>query len=162
MARFYSMIANGGKLVTPHVVKDIEKAGDNRRAPKVIQLFQPPPPQQTRVDPGALQVVRQGLYDATHATDGTATSVFGNYPVPIAGKTGTAEKVVPLKGYPAGHTEDQSWWCGYAPANAPTISVCVLIENGGHGGTAAAPAALKIFEQYFHLPGVYIPPSNSD
>jgi len=162
MTRFYAMVANGGKLVTPHVVKDIEKAGDNRRAPKVVQLFQPPPPQATRVDPGALQVVRQGLYDATHATDGTATSVFGSYPVPIAGKTGTAEKVVPLKGYPAGHTEDQSWWCGYAPANAPTITVCVLIENGGHGGTAAAPAALKIFEQYFHLPGVYIPPSNSD
>ena len=57
---------------------------------------------------------------------------------------------------------DQSWWCGYAPANNPTITVCVLIENGGHGGTAAAPAALKIFEAYFHQPGVYIPPSNSD
>ena len=44
---------------------------------------------------------------------------------------------------------DQSWWCGYGPADNPTIVVCALIENGGHGGDAAAPAALKVFEQYF-------------
>jgi len=160
MTRFYAMVANGGNLVTPHVVKDIELAGDNRRAPKVIQQFTPATPQRSGVDPGALEVVRQGLYDATHAVNGTATSVFGNYPIPIAGKTGTAEKVVHLPGYDG--LMDQSWWCGYAPADNPTITVCVLIENGGHGGTAAAPAALKIFEQYFHLPGVYIPPANSD
>jgi penicillin-binding protein 2 len=44
---------------------------------------------------------------------------------------------------------DQSWWCGYGPSEAPTIVVCAVIENGGHGGTAAAPAALKVFESYF-------------
>jgi penicillin-binding protein 2 len=43
----------------------------------------------------------------------------------------------------------QSWWCGYGPYLQPTIVVCALIENGGHGGTAAAPAALKVFEHYF-------------
>jgi penicillin-binding protein 2 len=43
----------------------------------------------------------------------------------------------------------QSWWCGYGPYNQPTIVVCALIENGGHGGTSAAPAALKVFEQWF-------------
>ena len=46
---------------------------------------------------------------------------------------------------------DQSWWCGYAPADKPKITVCALIENGGHGGTAAAPAALKVFEAYFNV-----------
>jgi penicillin-binding protein 2 len=45
---------------------------------------------------------------------------------------------------------DQSWWCGYGPTDkTPELVVCVLIENGGHGGTAAAPAALKVFESYF-------------
>jgi penicillin-binding protein 2 len=68
--------------------------------------------------------------------------------VPIAGKTGTAEKFVTLPGY-AG-LQDQSWWCGYGPFSDPTLTVCAVIENGGHGGTAAAPAALKVFEQYFH------------
>jgi penicillin-binding protein 2 len=80
--------------------------------------------------------------------------------VPVAGKTGTAEKVVNLPGYPVGHQEDQAWWCGWGPfdgqtyvtrtgARRPPLVVCAVIENGGHGGTAAAPAALKVFEYWF-------------
>ena len=78
--------------------------------------------------------------------------MFANFPVPISGKTGTAEKVVPLPGYPVGHQEDQAWWCGYGPSGSgdtPSIVVCAVIENGGHGGVATAPAALRVFEQYF-------------
>jgi len=75
----------------------------------------------------------------------------------VAGKTGTAEKVVPLPGYPADHLEDQSWWCGYGPAETevPRIVVCAVIENGGHGSTAAAPAALRVFEKFFRVKGGY-------
>jgi penicillin-binding protein 2 len=52
-----------------------------------------------------------------------------------------------------GAIRDQSWWCGYGPADGtPTIVVCSVIENGGHGGSAAAPAALKVFEAYFGQP----------
>ena len=160
MTRFYAMVANGGKVVTPHVVADVEEPGDNRSAPKVLRRFTPAVPQSSGLDPATLAVVRDGLYQATHAANGTATSVFGSYPVSIAGKTGTAEKVVHLPGYDG--LMDQSWWCGYAPSENPTISVCALIENGGHGGTAAAPAALKVFEHFFKLPGVYVPPTNSD
>ena len=79
--------------------------------------------------------------------------MFGNFPIPIAGKTGTAEKVVQPPGYAHPLLQDQSWWCGYGPADAtetPQIAVCAVIENGGHGGTAAAPAALKVFEHFFH------------
>ena len=75
--------------------------------------------------------------------------VFGSFPVGIAGKTGTAEKYVELPGYQG--VRDQSWWCGYGPYEAPEIAVCALIENGGHGGTAAAPTALKVFEKYFNV-----------
>jgi cell division protein FtsI (penicillin-binding protein 3) len=74
----------------------------------------------------------------------------------VGGKTGTAEKVVQLPGYPAGHTEDQSWWCGYGPVNEPEppqIVVCALIENGGFGAEAAAPAALQVFKQFFREQG---------
>ena len=70
-------------------------------------------------------------------------------PIPVAGKTGTAEKVVTLPGYSYPLLLDQSWWCGYAPADSPSIALCAVIENGGHGGTAAAPAALDVFEHYF-------------
>ena len=143
MARFYALLANGGKLVTPHVLMDVE-------SPNGMPVSVPasPAPQTVHVDPAALQVVRQGLWEATHLSFGTSYPVFGSFPVSIAGKTGTAEKVVSLPGYFG--LQDQSWWCGYGPTDAPKLVVCALIENGGHGGTAAAPAALKVFEEFFH------------
>jgi penicillin-binding protein 2 len=153
MARFYAMIANGGKLVTPYLVSNIETPAANNQRSVVLQAFPPDPPVDARVDPAALQFVREGLYSATHSRDGTSSGVFGSYPIPIAGKTGTAEKVVPLPGYPADHLEDQAWWCGYGPADAARIVVCAVIENGGHGGTVAAPAALKVFEKFFGVKG---------
>jgi penicillin-binding protein 2 len=139
MARFYALIANGGKLVTPHIVSSVEQAG-NRGAVKAIFS---PPPHQVNVNADALRAVQDGLYQATHASYGTSSGVFGAFPVPIAGKTGTAEKAID------GVMFDQSWWCGYGPTESPELVVCALIENGGHGGTAAAPAALKVFENYF-------------
>jgi penicillin-binding protein 2 len=109
------------------------------------------------VDANALAVIRDGLLLATHESFGTSVGVFGAYQVPIAGKTGTAEKAVD------GRLQDQSWWCGYAPADAkPTIVVCAVIENGGHGGTAAAPAAMKVFEQYFGYPAPPFVPHKTD
>ncbi len=149
LARFYAMIANGGKLVTPYLVSGVEQPGVGRQRSVVVKQFPPDPPRDAGVDPAALQAVQDGLYAATHAKDGTSSGVFGAYPIPISGKTGTAEKVVSIPGYPAGHLEDQSWWCGYGPRDDARLVVCALIENGGHGSTAAAPAALRVFEQYF-------------
>ena len=150
MARLYAMIANGGKLVTPHVAEDVEQTGSNGQPERVLRRFGGELPQPTGVDPTALRYVQQGLYQATHSTLGTSSGVFGSFPVPIAGKTGSAEKLVSMPGYPNPLNLTQSWWCGYGPFDAPTIVVCAVIENGGHGGVAAAPAALKVFEQYFH------------
>jgi len=150
MARLYAMIANGGNLVTPHVADDVEQTGSNGQPERVLRRFGGQPPQPTGVDPTALRFVQQGLYEATHASIGTSSGVFGNFKIPIAGKTGSAEKLVDLPGYPNPVNLTQSWWCGYGPFDSPTVVVCAVIENGGHGGVAAAPAALKVFEQYFH------------
>ena len=156
MARFYALIANGGKLVTPHVLMDVENP--NGTAVPVPAL--PAPEQIQGLDPAALQVVRQGLYEGTHMPFGTSYAVFGQFPVPIAGKTGTAEKVVSLPGYLG--VQNQSWWCGYGPTNAAKIVVCAVIENGGHGGTAAAPAAEKVFSKFFHVNAHQLGPIHSD
>jgi penicillin-binding protein 2 len=145
MARFYALLANGGKLVTPHLLMDVENP--NGTAVPIPAL--PAPRLLNSVDPAAIQVVRQGLWDATHMVNGTSYPVFGQFPVSIAGKTGTAEKVVSLPGYLG--MKDQSWWCGYGPTDNPTLVVCAVIENGGHGGTAAAPAAAEVFASYFHV-----------
>jgi penicillin-binding protein 2 len=153
MARFYAMVANGGRLVTPHVVAAVESPAANGQRAEVLRNFAADPPVDAGVDPAALQVVREGLFAATHSRDGTSSGIFGTYPIPIAGKTGTAEKVVAIPGYPAGHIEDQAWWCGYGPSEGARIVVCAVIENGGHGGTAAAPAAMHVIEQFFGIKG---------
>jgi penicillin-binding protein 2 len=147
MTRFYAMIANGGNLVTPHVGEDIEEPTSGR--PKVLVPLTPPAPTPSGVDPAALQYIQDGLLEATHSPLGTSYGVFGKFPVSIAGKTGTAQKAATLPGYPNPVILNQSWWCGYGPTEDPTIVVCAVIENGGHGGTAAAPAALKVFEKWF-------------
>jgi penicillin-binding protein 2 len=147
MARFYALIANGGRLVQPHVAADVEEVSTKQAPGRLLHSFAPPPASTVKIDPLYLDTVRRGLYQATHGPYGTSTSVFGTFPIPIAGKTGTAEKSASIPGFTG--KLDQSWWCGYAPTDAPTITVCAVIENGGHGGTAAAPAALKVFEAYF-------------
>ncbi|HEY6963311.1 MAG TPA: penicillin-binding protein 2 [Gaiellaceae bacterium] len=149
MARFYALIANGGKLVTPHIGADVELPGNRSQPLRVLRRFGAQPPQPVSIDPTALQYVRLGLEEATHSPLGTSSGVFGNFKVDIAGKTGSAEKFVHVRGLPNAVKLNQSWWCGYGPFDAPTIVVCAVIENGGHGGSAAAPAALKVFEQYF-------------
>jgi penicillin-binding protein 2 len=111
-----------------------------------VKTFTPMAPQSVGLDPTYLSAVQDGLWQATHGALGTATGVFGNFPIPIAGKTGTAQK------RPSSAQYNQSWWCGYGPygeTQPPQLVVCALIENGGFGADAAAPAALKVFQQYF-------------
>jgi penicillin-binding protein 2 len=148
MARFYALVANGGKLVQPYVVQNVQDPGSGGAPAVVRRSFQPRPPQDLHLDPVALRYVRDGLFDATHATFGTAHTILGSFPVDVAGKTGTAEKYFQLPGYKG--LLDQSWFCGYGPFSDPKLVVCALIENGGHGGTAAAPAARMVFEKFFH------------
>jgi penicillin-binding protein 2 len=146
MARFYALLANGGKLVKPHLVQDVVEAGGGKSPPRVTHRFIPPAPQSVGLDQSYLAVVQDGLYQATHGPNGTSASVFGNFYPTIAGKTGTAQK------NPNTDQLDQSWWCGYGPANSTEPSklvVCAIIENGGFGADAAAPAALKVFQQFF-------------
>jgi penicillin-binding protein 2 len=144
MARFYALIANGGKLVTPHLVSSVEQP-ENGGAVKAVFS---PAPRPVNVHPAELRAVQQGLYLATQTSYGTSFGTFSSFPVEIAGKTGTAEKAVEVGGFM--RLMDQAWWCGYGPTEpTPELVVCALIENGGHGGTAAAPAALKVFESYF-------------
>jgi penicillin-binding protein 2 len=149
LTAFYGMLANGGKIVTPHLVSDVGQPGGKESPYVVLRRFTPPIPRSAGIDPEALRAVQEGLFAATHSASGTSSSVFASYPVPISGKTGTAEKVVQLPGYPADHLEDQSWWCGWGPSDSARLVVCALIENGGHGSAAAAPAALKVFESFF-------------
>jgi penicillin-binding protein 2 len=89
-----------------------------------------------------VQTIRDALYSAAHDPSGTSSSVFGSFPIPVAGKTGTAES-------PPG--SDHSWYASWAPAGHPRVVVVVLIEHGGFGAEAAAPAAREIYQSFFRL-----------
>ena len=94
MARFYAMIANGGKLVTPHLASDVEQPRSDRQP-----LHDPAAAsarsrrRRSASTRPRCEYVQDGLVEATHSSIGTSSGVFGTFPVSIAGKTGTAEKL---------------------------------------------------------------------
>jgi penicillin-binding protein 2 len=133
LAVAYSTIANGGTVVTPHVAGAVVRNGVAKRL-----HFKP----QRKLKLVDVDAIRQGLYLAAHNPAGTSAAVFANYPVPVAGKTGTAEA-------PPG--DDHSWYASWAPAGHPEVVVVCMIEHGGFGAEAAAPCARDIYNAFFHI-----------
>jgi penicillin-binding protein 2 len=133
----YAAIANGGSIVTPHLgVKVVDSHG------KLVQKLPYRRPRKLDISSQTISVVQNALRLATSSPAGTSYSVFGGYQVPIAGKTGTAQVF---------GQGDYAWYCSYAPANDPQYAVVVMIQQGGHGGTSAAPAARMIYDSLFNV-----------
>src|SRR5947208_13143083 len=86
MARFYALIANGGKPVQPHVAADAEEVTTPPAPGPLLHGLAPPPAPNGHIDPISLDTVRQGLYEATHYSFGTSTAIFGAFPISISGK----------------------------------------------------------------------------
>jgi penicillin-binding protein 2 len=152
LARMVSVVANGGRLVTPTLVKRMVVSGKENPvpAPKAVT---------TKVDikPEHLRTIHQGLVDVVNSPRGTARRV--RLPgITVAGKTGTAQ-VVGLKFERSfGKEEDVPWkyrshalFVCYAPAENPTIAVAVVVEHGGHGGSDAGPVAKRVMEEFFEI-----------
>jgi penicillin-binding protein 2 len=137
MAVAYGAIANGGKVVRPHVGLRIDDPQG-----RTIQEIDPPPRRELEIDAGWQRTIMEGLRDAAMAPDGTSYEVFGGYPVEIAGKTGTAER--PPR-------PDQAWYVALAPYDDPKYVVAVTIEDGGFGAQTAAPAASQILTELLRI-----------
>lgn len=135
-----SAIANGGQLLTPHVMKELRDAHGN-----TLSSYQTRARAQVPVDDSYLQVVRAGMRQSV--TDGVAknAAVAG---IEIAGKTGTAEFGPQLSN---GKYETHGWFVGFAPYDDPEVAVVVFVQRGS-GGNDASPAASKILDYYFHGP----------
>jgi penicillin-binding protein 2 len=138
LATTYAAIANGGTIVTPHLGLKVTDA----QGQLVRNLAPTTGTHKVEIAQSTLNAVRTGLREA--ATVGTSAPTFAGYPIPVAGKTGTAQ--VFGKG-------DYGWYASYAPANDPKYVVVVMIEQGGHGGTVSAPASRLIYDQLFHQKG---------
>ena len=110
-------------------------------AGRVLHEFEFEPQRKVHIDPANRAAILEGLHQAAQVPGGTSYGIFGGFPIDVAGKTGTAERV----GY-----GDQSWYAVLAPYPNPRIVTIVTMEEGGFGAEAAAPAALEILEAYFH------------
>jgi penicillin-binding protein 2 len=117
--------------VEPHVGASVYGQDGTLR-----EKLQAPPGTRVQIDPYMLASIRKGLEGVTADQNGTAYGAFLGFPVAVAGKTGTAEKL---------GKRDFAWFAGYAPANNPTLVVVCVIEQGGFGGIASAPAVRQVF-----------------
>jgi penicillin-binding protein 2 len=140
MSVAYAAVANGGRVVTPHLGKRIEDA-DGR----VLQELPGRARRRVDIEPEHRSAILQGLRSAASAPGGTSADVFKGFPIPVAGKTGTAEKGM---GRP-----DQSWYIALAPYPNPRYVVAVTDEQGGFGAETAAPAARRILAALFDVRG---------
>lgn len=133
IARMLATIAQGGRKPRLHLVKAI---GGKEVPPRVEAV------------PGRFwNVLQEGLRKTV--TEGTARHVLGSFPVPTAGKTGTAE----TPGKRAGL--EHAWYMGYGPTDPgspyPPLVVVAFFENGGEGSRVALPAVRKVMAAYWKV-----------
>ncbi len=137
MAVAYAAIANGGRVLRPRLGLRIEDA-----AGRALQQLDAPTARRVKVSKENRDAILEGLHGAASAPGGTSTPVFAGFPIPVAGKTGTAEHV----GRP-----DQSWYVVLAPYPNPRYVVAVTDEAGGFGADTAAPMARRILAELFDV-----------
>jgi len=148
-ARLLATIANGGVVLRPYLVRQI-KDKDGR----VIKEIFPSIEKRLESRPDTLSIIQKGLFGVVNEKRGTGWRARLKQ-ITVAGKTGTAQ-VVRLKRSPKSEEDeetpykhrDHAWFVGYAPYENPEIAVAVIVEHGGHGGSAAAPIVRQIIETY--------------
>lgn len=139
MALLYTGLANHGTVYQPYLVQTVlSPTGEPvyEREPIVLSQFSAPESHWETVD--------QGLVAVVSGSRGTAHNAFQEFPIQVAGKTGSSQVT--------GNEETHAWFAAYAPFDAPEVAVAVLIEHGGGGAFAAAPAACRVLAAYFGLP----------
>jgi penicillin-binding protein 2 len=145
LARFYAMLATGGKLLTPHLLYGI-RPEDNRP----MELFTPQAPKETGLDPKIRAILDEGLYEVVHIGTAKESAVPG---LTMVGKTGTSQVTtfVDKSHYAklAKKLKDNALFAGYAPRENPQVAFVVVAENAGFGASSAAPIAKKLCQYWF-------------
>lgn len=137
MAVMMAAVANGGRLVRPHVVPDEAAAAAKT----------------TGIDPPILARLREALWAVVNERGTGGNARLPGYDV--AGKTGTVQVIrqaarVDSRDLPYEH-RDHAWFASFAPAGAPQLVVVVYVEHGGSGSRAAAPLARQVYEAHFGI-----------
>jgi penicillin-binding protein 2 len=134
VARMLAAVANGGRLVTPHIAVDITTPrGDS------VRRVSPPPAGEAHVSAQTMAILHAGL--AAVVSHGTAAAI--QIPgLSVAGKTGTAENP---------HGKPHAWFAGYAPVDSPRLVVVALVENVGFGAEFAGPIVQRVLQTAFGI-----------
>ncbi|HWQ39009.1 MAG TPA: penicillin-binding protein 2 [Burkholderiales bacterium] len=142
-----AILANDGRVFRPHIVKQVENSQTGERL-----TIEPQPIGQVELREQNLRRIREAMIDVTRP-GGTAAWAGMNAKYTFAGKTGTAQ-VFSMKGQVYDERRvherlrDHALFVAFAPAELPQIAVAVLVENGGHGSSTAAPIARKVIDYY--------------
>ena len=133
-AMIAAMVANGGVLMKPYLVDAYESESGSwseKNSPEALGTLLSA--EEVRILTECMRAV---------VSDGTASKGFAHAKYRAAGKTGSAE-------YNA-DKESHAWFIGFAPYDEPQIAVCVIVEGGGSGGTAAVPIAKEVFDAWLN------------
>ncbi len=138
LARLSAFVANGGRLVRPHLVRSVGGVPTPWPAPEAVAL-----------KPDTVRFIRDGMRDVVAVGTGRRAQVPG---VEVAGKTGSAQVVASARLARDPRSRKllpHGWFVCFAPVENPRIALAVLVEHGGSGGEAAAPVAREILARYF-------------
>ena len=146
MAKYISILVNGGHQIDVTTVKSVRKS-DGTEVPKEeldnhlnsVLGIEDVKIEEKTFNQENLNAVLEGMKNVTTESGGTAYSVFRNSSVTVGGKTGSAQ---------AGK-KTHAWFVGFAPFEEPEIAVVAIVENGAHGAYAAQ-IAKDIFDSYFY------------
>jgi len=140
VARYTAMLATS-KIPTPQLAREVDV---QRVEPEVEKV---------ELNPTYLSEIRAGMYDVCNTRKGTAYKAMSKLPIVVGGKTGTSQvasipqstKVRLKESQLAYFLRSHAWFTSYAPFDNPKYIVTILVEHGGHGGSAAGPIAADIY-----------------
>lgn len=138
MARMVLGMATSGVL---HELTLVQRSEDPTGV-TAPEFFQKPEPPRLPLRAENMATIREAMRAVAVPPQGTASGVFGNFPIAIAGKTGTAESVPGQNSH--------AWFGGFAPYDQPQIAFLGMLEFGGEGSGAAAPMLRQVLERYYN------------
>lgn len=148
MAKYISMVANGGKDLDVTIIKSVIDENGNEIPKEQIEEvvnerlgLEKTELKDMNIKQENLQAVLEGMKSVTTESGGTANSFFRGFDIEVGGKTGSAE---------VGNGKVNAWFAGFAPYEDPEIAVVVMVENGKHGSYTAEPVR-DIIAEYFGM-----------
>lgn len=147
IAKYISILVNGGEQITPTIIKTIVRADGTEVSREEINEFvdnklgtRENTTEKLDISQENIDAVLKGMESVTGESDGTAYGSFANFKIDVGGKTGSAE---------AGEYTN-GWFAGFAPYDDPEIAVVVMVENANKG-SYTAEVARKIMDEYFGM-----------